>query len=54
MCCLKRETTQGMLLTELDITFMRAVKVTQSDETTIAKAKLLQGHYNSPALPVQF
>ena len=43
VCGLKGETTQRKSLTESDLTFMRAVKVTQNDETAIAKAKLLQG-----------
>ena len=53
MCGLKSETKQRKLLTEPDLTFMRAVKVAQSDETSTAKAKLLQGHYSSPALSAQ-
>ena len=42
VCGLKNETTQRKLLTESDLTFQRALKVAQSDETATAKAKLLQ------------
>ena len=41
------------MLTESDIAFMRAMKLVQSDETATAKAKLLQGHYNSWAQPAE-
>ena len=42
VCGLKNETMQRKLLTESDLTFQRALKVAQSDETATAKAKLLQ------------